>query len=246
MQLVFDFPVNPKFDFANFVVCSGNNTAFQFARQLTDRSGTENLLYLYGPAGSGKTHLLMAIGTTLCGRAGLPAIPCISCKDIDEIYGGFYPAEEVSRLAERLRDAPALLVDDIHLIPDHASVRVELWQLFNDFFQAGRPIAITGLFLPKELPNIDDHLASRLLWGLVAKLDISDDDSRRMIMKKLAEDRQIILPAAVIDYLLVHTRRDIPSLLEALEALHRQALVAKRKITLRLAREALALADGPR
>jgi chromosomal replication initiator protein len=239
MQLVFDFPVNPKFGFANFVVCSGNNAAFQFARQLTDESGTENLLYLYGPAGSGKTHLLMAIGTSLCRRAGLTAIPCISCKNIDEIYCGAYPAEEVSRLAERLRDAPALLVDDIHLIPDQTSVRVELWQLFNDFFLAGRPIAITGLFPPRELPNIDDHLVSRLLWGLVAKLDISDDDSRRMIMKKLAEDRQILLPAEVIDYLLLHVRRDIPSLIAALESVRLFALATRRKLSVRLAREAL-------
>jgi chromosomal replication initiator protein len=239
MQLVFDFPINPKYDFANFVVCGGNDTAFQFAQRLIDRSGTENLLYLHGSSGSGKTHLLMAIGDSLCRRAGRPAIPCISFKNIDEVYGGAYPAEEVSRLAGRLRDAPALLVDDIHLIPEQTSVHVELWQLFNDFFQAGRPIAITGLFPPKELPSIDDHLVSRLLWGLVAKLDVSDDDSRRMIMKKLAADRQIFLPAEVIDYLLLHVRRDIPSLIATLESIRLFALATGRKLSVRLAREAL-------
>jgi chromosomal replication initiator protein len=241
MQLVFDFPVNPKYSFANFVVCDGNSTAFQFARQLADETGAENLLYLHGPDGSGKTHLLMAAGGAVCARAGLAAIPCISCKEIDDIYGGSYPAEEVSRLAERLRDAPALLVDDIHLVPDQPSVRLEFWQLFNDFFQAGRPIVVTGLLPPKELPNLDDHLISRLLWGLVARLDIADDDSRRMILKKLAEDRQIVLPADVIDYLLIHARRDIPSLLSALEQIRRDALTTGRKITVRLAREVLAL-----
>ena len=160
-------------------------------------------------------------------------------KNIDEIYAGSYPTEEVSQLAERLRDAPALLVDDIHLIPDQASVRVELWQLFNDFFQAGRPIAITGLFSPRELPHLDDHLVSRLLWGLVANLDISDDDSRRMIMKKLAEDRQILLPSEVVDYLLLHVRRDIPSLIAAFESVRLFALATRRKLSVRLAREAL-------
>lgn len=242
MQLVFDFPVNPKYSFENFVVCAGNTTAFQFARRLTDECGiTDNLLYLYGPAGSGKTHLLMATGALLCARVGLTTIPCISFKDIDEIYGGEYPAEEVSKLAARFRNAPALLVDDIHLIPDQASVRVEIWQLFNDFYNAGKPIVVTGFFPPKELPNIDGHLISRLLWGLVARIDISDDDSRRLIMKKLAEDRQVVLPADVIDYLLIHIRRDVPSLIEALDAISRYALAAKRKISLRLAREALAL-----
>lgn len=241
MQLVFDFPVNPKYSFDNFVVCSGNETAYRFAERLTDEGEPENLLYLHGPSGSGKTHLLMAVGVRFSERVGLSSVPCISFKDVDEVYGGEYPAEAVSRLAECFRDAPALLVDDIHLIPDQQSVRVELWQLFNDFYQAGRPIAITGFFPPKELPTLDGHLISRLLWGLVARVDISDDDSRRLIMKKLAGDRQIVLPADVIDYLLLHVRRDVPSLIEALDAISRYALAAKRKVSVRLTREALAL-----
>lgn len=241
MQLVFDFPVNPRYSFANFVVCTGNNTAYQFARRLASDDAVENLLYLHGPSGAGKTHLLMSIGSCICNRTDLPTIPCISFKNIDEIYGGEYPAEEISRLAERLSDAPALLVDDIHLIPDQSSVRVEFWQLFNDFYQAGRPIAIAGLFPPQELPNLDDHLVSRLLWGLVARVDISDDDSRRMILKKLAEDRQILLPADVIDYLMQHTRRDISSLMAALETICIHAMATRRKITVRLSQEALVL-----
>jgi chromosomal replication initiator protein len=68
-------------------------------------------------------------------------------------------------------------------------------------------------------------------------MDVSDDDSRRLIMKKLAEDRQITLAADVIDYLLLHTRRDIPSLREALDAISLHASSTGRKISLRLARE---------
>ena len=58
-------------------------------------------------------------------------------------------------------------------------------------------------------------------------------------MKKLAADRQVFVPAEVIDFLLVHTRRDLPSLIEALEQLHHRALAEKRRITLRLARTIL-------
>lgn len=238
MQLILDFPVNPRYRFDNFVVCSGNRTAWQFAQRLLDVGGGENLLYIYGPAGSGKTHLLTALEGELRPDADSP-LPLLSFKHSDEIYGGSYPAEEASRLAESFRDSPALLVDDIHLIPDSDAVRVEVWQLFNDFYQAGKKIIITGLVPPKELPRIDDHLVSRLMWGLVARVDISDDDSRRMILKKLSEDRQTTLPEEVLDYLLVHARRDIPSLAEALERVRRLSLAMKRKITLKLAREAM-------
>jgi chromosomal replication initiator protein len=247
MQLVFEFPVNQRYTFDNFVVCEGNRTAFHFAKMVTGGVDGDNLLYIYGPPGSGKTHLLLAAGESLLrgecearSRTG-ETVPYLSFKDIDEIYDGHYPAETVSKLGERFRESPILLVDDIHLIPDHASIKVELWQVFNDFYGAGKKIMITGLFPPKQLPGIDGHLISRLLWGLVAGIDVSDDDSRRMILKKLSEDRQVILPDDVAEYLLAHVRRDIPSLHDALETVNRHALSCKRKITVKLAREALGL-----
>ena len=251
MQLIFEFPVNPKYSFDNFVVCSGNRTAFHFAQMVMDGNSTDNLLYVYGPPGSGKTHLLMAICEGLAARhresetAPAGSVPCLSFKNIDEIYRGEYPAEAVSKLAEKFRESPALLVDDIHCIPDNANMRVELWQVFNDFYSAGKKIIVTGLYPPKELPGLDGHLISRLLWGLVAMVDISDDDSRRMILKKLSADRQVLLPDDVVEYLLVHVRRDIPSLVEALETVSRFALAFKRRITVRLAREALDFHHDP-
>lgn len=238
MQLVFDFPAIPRYTFDNFVVCGGNRAASVFARKLADGDGTENLLYVYGPPGCGKTHLLAAVGDLLTAGSGEPA-PCISFRDIDEIYGGDYTAERVSLLGERFSGAPALLMDDIHLIPDNENLRVEVWQLFNDFYNSGRKVMVTGLVPPKELPHLDDHLISRLLWGLVARVDITDDDSRAMILAKLAEDRQVLLPADVADHILKSVRRDVPSLNDALERINRHALAEGRKITVRLAREAL-------
>jgi len=236
MQLLFDFPINPKYSFENFVVCGGNSTAFQFAKLLTT-DAAKNLLYIYGPSGSGKTHLLRALAGALCLREGRTTLPSISFKEIDDIYRGEYPAEVVSRLGERFRDEPALLIDDIHLLPDNPHVRSELWQVFNDFHGSGRKIVITGLYPPREIPHLDGHLVSRLLWGLVARVDISDDDSLRMIMRKLADDRQIHFPAEVIDFLLIHNRRELPALMEALEQIHHYSLATRRKISVRLARD---------
>ena len=225
MQFVFNFPAMPRYSFSNFVVCSGNSTAFQFARKILNPEESDKLLYLHGPCGSGKTHLLQAIAASLGEKQ-----PVVSFKHFDKIH-----------LSNAFIEAPALLLDDIEQLPDDNNLKVELWQLFNDFYAAGKIIAIAAALPPREVINIDDHLTSRLLWGLVAKTDISDDDSRRMIMKKLAEDRKIILPADVIDYMLIHVQRDIPSLAETLENIQRYAMTTQRKITVRLARELLGL-----
>ncbi len=231
MQFIFDFPVVPRFGFENFVVCGGNKTAYHFAKKLVE-DPTENLLYVYGPEGSGKTHLLTALSNAVDGRY-------FSFRDAGSLYGAGIGSEGPSRLAEHFQGATALVLDDLHLLPNHQEVRVELWELFNAFYSSGRKIAISGLTPPKELPHLDGHLTSRLLWGLVARMDVSDDDSRRMILKKLAEDRQMALPDDVIDEMLLRVRRDIPSLVYALENINRYAISTKRKVSLRLAKETL-------
>lgn len=237
MQLIFDFPINPRYTFDNFVVCPGNATALQFARRLLADAG-ENLLYIHGPEGSGKTHLLQALANVLGGE-GITGRPYLSCGELDRLYGGVYPAEGASRMAEHFHGAVALVVDDIQLLPAVDSIRAEFWQLFNEFYNSGKKIAVAGPCPPKELGNVDEHITSRLLWGLVAGMDVSGDDSRQMILAKLAQDRQIVLPDDVSSYLVAHARRDVPSLAAALDLLRRAAFTEKRRISLPLARQLL-------
>ena len=232
-QLIFDFPVEPKLTFASLVTCEGNRTAVAFAERLFAEDANDNLLYLHGSAGCGKSHLLQAVATRMA--AADPHVQTFSFKETEGV-----PAQTLLKsLNRRFADAPALLLDDIHLAPADPAVRVPLWQLFNTHYEAGHLIVVTGATPPKELHNLDDHLTSRLLWGLVAKMDITDDDSRRMIMKKLAADRQIVLPADVIDLLLGRLPRDIPTLVTALDTINRLALAQKRKVSVPLAKEAL-------
>lgn len=230
MQQIFDFPSFELLTFESFITCDGNSAALQFARRVADATDSEKLLYLHGPSGSGKTHLLKAIGQELtnnCART----LPYLSCRQ----------PFTVEQLFNRFCAAPALIVDDLHLLPDDSGLRAGLWQLFNDFYADGRTIVMAGLLTPRELPHLDDHLVSRLLWGLVARVDASDDHSRRMILKKIAEDRQVRVPDEVVDYILITTSREVGELIYAFETLYRFSLAEKRRITLPLARESYRL-----
>ncbi|MBI2353456.1 MAG: DnaA regulatory inactivator Hda [Deltaproteobacteria bacterium] len=226
MQQFFEFPVTPAFSFESFVVCDGNAAALQFARRIADPADPENLLYLHGPSGSGKTHLLKAVVQTL-NVAGSCPVPYLSCGE------AFTP----EGLSSRFAGSAALIVDDLQLLPDDAALRAALWQLFNDFHGSGRKVALAGLYPPRELPGLDDHLVSRLLWGLVARVDASDDRSRRMILMKIADDRQVRVPDEVMEYILVTASREVGELIAVFEALYRLSMAEKRRITLPLARE---------
>jgi len=233
MQQIFDFPMTPAYGFDSFVVCDGNAAALQFARRIADPADAENLLYLHGPAGSGKTHLLQSIARSLCPAGGETAC-YLTCREN-------FTARE---LLLRFSGAAALVVDDLHLLPDEASLRGALWQLFNDFYAGGRKVALAGLLPPRELPHLDGHLVSRLLWGLVARVDATDDHSRRMILKKIADDRQVRVPDDVVDYILMTASREVGALIAAFDALFRLSMAEQRRITLPLARQCRELAHG--
>lgn len=231
MQLFFDFPVKPDYSFSSFVACSGNHTALELVKRVMTPDSGENLLYLYGASGSGKTHLLSAVSRefeAVSTNSPPPVIPVELIK-----------AENCAEVISLAALQPCLLLDNLHLLHDSSRLRTAIWQLFNDFYESGRKIIATATLPPKELQSLDDHLKSRFMWGLVAKLDISDDASRRMIMKKLADDSQLILPDDVIDYLLIRLPRDIPSLADAVELLKQQSFATQKKISLRLAKETL-------
>jgi chromosomal replication initiator protein len=219
MQQFFDFPVIPSFSFDSFVSCEGNSAALKFAIRIADPSDSECLLSLHGPSGSGNTHLLQSIAGS--------RFPYLSLRE----------PQSREQLVEIFHSADCLVVDDLQDMPDDADMRRSLWQLFNDFHTSGRKIAMAGALPPRELANMDDHLTSRLLWGLVARLDTSDDHSRRMIIKKVAEDHQIRIPDDVVEYILATTSREVRALLTCFHQLFRFSMAEKRRITLPLARE---------
>jgi chromosomal replication initiator protein len=219
MQQFFDFPVIPSFTFDSFVSCEGNAAALRFALRIVDPSDSECLLYLHGPSGSGKTHLLHSIAGS--------NFPYLSLRE---------PLSP-DLLMTTFCKAGGLVVDDLQDMPDDPDLRRALWQLFNEFHTSGRTIAMAGAVPPRELSTMDDHLTSRLLWGLVARLDTSDDSSRRMIIKKVADDHQIRIPDDVVDYVLATTSREVGALITAFHQLYRFSMAEKRRITLPLARE---------
>jgi len=228
MQQFFDFPVTPTFSFDRFVPCEGNAAALRFALRIADPSDSETLLYLYGPSGSGKTHLLRSIAGS--------NFPYLSLRE---------PLTP-ELLVTTFTTAEGLVVDDLQEMPDDPDLRRALWQLFNEFHTSGRTIAMAGAPPPRDLANLDDHLTSRLLWGLVARLDTSDDNSRRMIIKKVADDHQIRIPDDVVDYILATTSREVGELITSFHHVYRFSMAEKRRITLPLAREVreLILAGG--
>jgi DnaA family protein len=215
----------------DYFVTGPNENALAAVRQLLDEPG--GILFLSGPDGSGKSHLLNA----LCHAArenGLAAF-YIALKRLPE---------EAAASLEGLQVLDLVCVDDLESVAGNPVWENALFACFNEVRAArGRLLVSSSLPLASLELGLPD-LASRLAWGVRQSLRFPDDDGKLEILRQRARTLRIDLPEDVQNYLLKRGRRDISSLLQALEQLKDAAFAGKRKITVPLAREILKKESG--
>lgn len=211
--------------FADFIP-GPNDAALQATRLLLDDPGGS--LFLSGPKGSGKSHLLNA-----------------ACHDARERgMGAFYIAlkhlpEEAAAGLEGLQMLDLVCVDDFDRVAGNAAWERALFRCFNEVRAASGRLLIASRKPLGQLEFGLPDLESRLAWGVRLKLQYPDDDGKLEVMRQRARSLYIELPDDVQAYVLKNSRRDMASLLEVVERLKDAAFAGKRKITVPLAREVL-------
>jgi len=211
-QLALELASPPAPTLDNFVIGANAEVAAAL-RMLVRGAGGERFVYLWGGAGSGRTHLLratlqalQAVGRTV--HAGLDAVGA------DDVLG----VDDVDRL-----DAPA---------------QVKLFNIYNGLKDGSGVLLATGPLPPARLALRPD-LLTRLAWGLVYEVHALSEDDRRAALSDYAKSRGFVLPTEVADYLLVRVPRDLSSLRALVDTLDRLSLERKRAVTVPLAREVL-------
>ncbi|GAA5170420.1 DnaA regulatory inactivator Hda [Viridibacterium curvum] len=208
-QLILD--VRPDFvpTLDNFV--AGDNAALVAALREQVQRHDGSVLYLWGPAGSGRSHLLAA-------AAGLADRP---------VY-----RDAVAR-------GPAALhcLDDVEALPEAALA--DLFRLLIGAREGQRSLIVAGGTPPSALSFRDD-VASRLAQGLVFEIRPLSDAQKKTALLQHAHARGLQFGEDIVDYLLRHGRRDLPWLMAVLDALDEASLSLGRPVTLPLLRELLA------
>ena len=183
----------------------------------------ERSIYLWGDAGSGRSHLLHATIMAL-NAAGL------ACLHVSR-------GDPIPAAAAELR---AVAVDDVETL-DARNQRA-FFNLYNQLRERSGIVLAAGDAPPARL-RLRPELVTRLGWGLVYQVQALTDDEKALALKRHAAARSFDLPDGVIDYLLRHLSRDLPSLMSVLDALDRHSLEVKRPITLPLLKELLRAED---
>jgi DnaA family protein len=211
--------------FEDFVPGPNENVVLA-ARQLLNEPGSS--LFLSGPEGCGKSHLLNAL--------------CFAARE--KGLGAFYIAlkrlpDEAAAGLEGLQGLDLVCVDDLDRVAGNPVWENALFHCFNQIRAANGRLVVSSRKNLSSLQFSLPDLQSRLAWGLRMNLQLPDDEGKLDILQQRAKALGIELPRDVQRYLIKHSRRDMGSLLSMLERLKEAAFVAKRRITVPLAREIL-------
>lgn len=187
--------LNPQFSFALFVEGRSNQMAAETCRRVLTQLGESqhNPLFLYGPTGLGKTHLMHAVGNALLQAKPNARVIYMTSENFVQDFVSALQRGKIDEFKQNCRSLDLLLVDDIHLLTGKASL-VEFFHTFNALLDESKQIILTSDRYPKELTELDPRLVSRFSWGLSVGVEPPDLETRIEILLKKAESNGIELP----------------------------------------------------
>ncbi len=204
-----------------------NREAFEYVLSLA-RGAPGVSLYLHGPSGTGKSHLLCAACARVIERGGRAAYLAL----------GSLPVGDVARPAW-MEGLDLLCIDDVQEVAGRSAWERGVMGLYDGARDAGVALVLAGRGSPGSLGITLPDLGSRLAWGLVYRLEMLDDRDKHEALVLRAKGRGIDLPSEVAEYLLCHHPRGMADLCRLLDRLDDGALVAQRRITVPFVRDVL-------
>lgn len=192
-------PLNPKFTLKNFVVGLTNNLAFAAAQAVVQNPGISyNPLFIYGPSGVGKTHLMQAIGNALLEQEPYLKIIYAPSEKFtnDMVYA--IQTNTNPQFRQKYRSCELLLIDDIQFMAGKDSTQEEFFHTFNELQGRNVQIVLTSDRPPQEIEKIEARLRTRFQGGLMVDIQTPDFGTRMAILKEKLAEKGENLPEEIL------------------------------------------------
>ena len=201
---------NPQFNFDNFVVGPSNRFAHSAAIAVSNHPGdVYNPLFIYGPPGVGKTHLLYAIANGI--RKQKPDAKIVYIKG-DEFTNELIAAIQSGKNIEfrsKYREADLFLIDDVQFIAGKESTQEEFFHTFNKLYEEHKQIVMTSDRKPSDMLTLEDRLKTRFEWGLLADIQPPDYETRMAILRNKAKNLGLNLDDDVCNYIAINITNNV-------------------------------------
>ena len=230
--------LNPSYTFENFVVGDSNQFAFLSAKAVSEQPGKiYNPLFIYGPTGLGKTHLLQSVGN-FCLNGGKMVI-CVTSEQFITDFTYNLNNHSMERFREKYRNCDVLLIDDVQFLGQTDKIQEEFFHTFNEIHAKNGQIVMTSDRQPKLLKGFEDRLRTRFEWGIIADITPPELDTKIAIINKKCEFDKIYLGTEVINYIATNMGDNIREIESAIINLNAYARLMRQEITLEFAKNIL-------
>jgi chromosomal replication initiator protein len=195
--------LNPRYTFDQFVIGASNRFAHAAAMSVAESPARSyNPLFIYGPAGLGKTHLLHAIGHHVRELFSSKRVRYVSTETMMNEFVDAMRSKHMPGFKRRYREVDVLLVDDIQFLERTEQLQEEFFYTFNDLHSRGSQIVISSDRPPKSIATIEDRLRSRFEWGLITDIQPPEFETRLAILQKKAESEHLDgIPDSVLGFI---------------------------------------------
>ncbi|HQB94165.1 MAG TPA: chromosomal replication initiator protein DnaA [Candidatus Omnitrophota bacterium] len=232
--------LNSAYTFDNFVIGPGNRFAHAAAMAVTDAPARQyNPLFIYGPTGLGKTHLLQSIACEISRKNSHFKILYISSEQFTNQLINAIQTRTTHQFRAKYRTLDLLLIDDIHSIAGRDSTQEEFFNTFNSLYDAHKQIVVTSDRPPKEIPSLEERLVSRFGWGLVTDIQPPDFETRVAILKKKIEKETVLVPDDVLYFIAGKIKSNIRELEGALIRVVAYCTLTRTALDVRLTQDIL-------
>lgn len=205
--------INPQFTFDRFYISEANKISLQI---LQDPTGF-NPIYIWGPTGVGKTHLLMAL-THQWGNEG-KRVTYARTETFTEHVVSAIRASQMNIFREAYRNIDVLILDNVHELSHKGATQEELFHTFNTLHLAGKQIVLASNLSPGELQFIEPRLVSRFEWGIVLPLQNYTAQEREEILDLKCQAMRFPLHNRVKEFMIETFKSGAKALIQGLEAL---------------------------
>jgi chromosomal replication initiator protein len=184
-----EIDLNPNYTFERFVIGPGNRLAHGAALAVAEApSEAYNPLFLHGPPGLGKTHLLAAIANYLRENAPGLSVRYTTAESFTNEFVTALKSSGSEAFKARYRDLDVLLIDDVQFLQGKPATEEEFFHTFNALYESGSQLVLSADRIPSELSTLASRLRDRFEWGLTVAVEPPNLATRLTVLRRLVEE----------------------------------------------------------
>jgi chromosomal replication initiator protein len=199
--------------FDNFIVGPENEMAHGASLAVAKEPGHYyNPLFIHGPTGLGKTHLMHAIAHSVYAANPQARIAYISSETFTNDFIQALQTGSVASFRRRYRELDLLLIDDIHFLAGKESTQDEFFHTFNELHNNHKQVVLTSDRPASEIAKLQERLVSRFQWGMVCSIQAPGLETRIAILRKKAAARGLDLQPEIAEFIASRIARNVRNL----------------------------------